>query len=69
MKMVKGKIYDVDECYDHAMHFRAEYHSSGMREVDGQPLHNMIIRMMDGSLEFGIFLNDDIKQISKVQVV
>ncbi len=69
MDMVKGAVYHVDDCYDHTMHDRAEYHSSGMRHCDGQPLHNMIFRTSDGGLEIGIFLDEDIKSLSKIQRV
>lgn len=68
MDMVKGKVYDVDACYTHTKHSRAEYHSSHLR-CDGKKLHNMIIRMMNEDLEMVVYLDDDVKKISEEQVV
>lgn len=68
-ELEKGVIYLVDNCYDNAMHYRAEYHSSTMRHVDGQQVHNMIIRMIDSSLEMVVFLNSDIKGVADIQHV
>lgn len=60
MKLTKGKVYNVDQEYSWMSHGRAEYHSTYSRECDGEPLHNMIIRMADGYLEMSVFITDNI---------
>lgn len=67
MNLKKGMVYTVDRNYDFMCHERAEYHSSGIRHCDAQPLHNMIMRMQDDSLEMGIFLDDDINGLAEIQ--
>lgn len=60
MELTKGKVYNVTREYDWVFHSRAEYHSTFPRECDGEPLHNMIIRMCSGDLEMAVFTTDNI---------
>ncbi|EIC6851776.1 hypothetical protein LAI67_003064 [Salmonella enterica subsp. enterica serovar Johannesburg] len=60
MELTKGRLYNVEEEYSWMLHSRAEYHSTFNREWDGEPLHNMIIRMADGDLEMSVFTTDNI---------
>ncbi|WP_234116707.1 hypothetical protein [Citrobacter freundii] len=60
MELTKGKVYNVDQEYSWMLHGRAEYHSTFSRQCDGEPLHNMIIRMADGDLEMSVFTTDNI---------
>ena len=54
MDLIKGKVYVVEQ-EGWMLHDRAEYHSTFSRKSDGEPLHNMIIRMCDGYLEVSTF--------------
>ena len=54
MELIKGKNYVVEQ-ESWMLHDRAEYHSTFSRKSDGEPLHNMIIRMCDGVLEVSTF--------------
>ncbi|WP_410759469.1 hypothetical protein [Citrobacter youngae] len=53
MDLMKGKVYVVEQ-ESWMLHDRAEYHSTFSRKSDGEPLHNMIIRMCDGGLEVSV---------------
>jgi hypothetical protein len=61
MELTKGKVYNVDQEYSWMLHGRAEYHSTFSRESDGEPLHNMIIRMQNGYLEMSVFTTGNIQ--------
>lgn len=69
MNLQKGMVYTTDRNYDFMCHERAEYHSSGIRHCDAKPLHNMIMRMQDDSLEMGIFLDEDINGLAEIQSI
>ncbi|CAK7038064.1 hypothetical protein [Providencia sp.] len=71
MKLEKGKVYEISEqALDfYHKHNRAEYHSTYPRETDGEPLHNVIIRMVNGDLETSILLTDEIVKVADIQEV
>lgn len=69
VNLQKGVVYAVNSQYDFMKHERGEYHSTFSREVDGAPLHNMIIRMQSGDLEIGVFLDEEIEGISVEQSI
>ncbi|MGV8004302.1 hypothetical protein QPK14_21420 [Photorhabdus temperata subsp. temperata] len=68
MKLEKGKVYVVAIDY-YMKHDRAEYHSTRYRDSDNEPLHDMIIRMIDGDLEVGLFTTPEIIGLSEIQEI
>ncbi|CDH33749.1 hypothetical protein [Xenorhabdus bovienii] len=68
MKLEKGKIYDVLH-QEWMEHNRAEYHSTRYRESDNEPLHDMIIRMVNGDLDMGLFFTKEIVGLSENQSI
>lgn len=68
MELDKGLIYKVRQEEWMAEPY-AEHHSTYPREADGANLHNMIFRDRTGSLEMGLFMDEDIIKLSRRESV
>lgn len=63
-QFVKGTIYVVEDEASWMMGNLAEYHSTFPRNIDGEPLHNMIFKDRCGDIEMTIRLTNEVFSVA-----